>query len=58
MDHTCLILPLFEMNLRDLMKKMNGKGIPLKKVKLITKQLIMAFIHIHKDKIIHADCIY
>ena len=56
MNHTCLILPLYKMNLRDLLKTTNGKGIPLKLVMVIARQLILAFIQIHKNRIIHADC--
>lgn len=55
-SHTCLILPLYKMNLRDLIKKTKSKGLSLKNVKIITKQLISGFIQMHKHKIIHADC--
>ena len=55
-NHICMIFPLFKMNLRDLIKGTKNKGLSLDLVKLFAKQLISAFIHIHKNKLIHADC--
>lgn len=44
------------MNLRDLLKASESKGILMNQVKSFSKQLIMGFILIHKNRLIHADC--
>lgn len=50
-----MLFPLYKMNLRDLLKETKN-GLPLSTVKLYAKQLILAFILIHKNHLIHADC--
>ena len=54
--HLCMVFELYDMNLRDLLKSRNSKGLPLSKVRLFAQQLLHAFDLIHKYKIIHADC--
>ena len=55
-SHSCLIFPLYKMNLRDLIKQTKSRGISVEKLKEISKQLVLAFILIHKNRFIHADC--
>jgi hypothetical protein len=54
-----MVFELSDMNLRELLKsKGNGVGLPLSDVRLFAKQLLLAFVLVHKFKIIHADCNY
>lgn len=55
-NHLCMIIDLYQMNLRDLIKATRNDGVSINQVKLFAKQLIMGFILIHKNRLIHADC--
>ncbi len=55
--HLCLVFEPLERDLRETLKLYGKKiGLSLEAVKSYTKQLFVALLHLHKNRIIHADC--
>jgi len=56
-SHLCLLFESLEMNLRELIKQKTVNGAPLSTVRTYAKQILLGFIFIHENKLIHSDCI-